>query len=151
MKKILLSQGKVAVVDDEDFEHINQFNWCYSNQGYAVRHEQGHHQGLLLMHRIILPPPDEMEIDHINHNGLDNQKNNLRICTRSQNLQNRFIFKNNSSGYKGIYPDRNKWRVQIRINKIKINLGSFSSPHEAALAYDKAAKELFGVFAKTNF
>jgi hypothetical protein len=97
-----------------------------------------------------------METDHINHNGLDNRKTNLRICTTSQNAQNRPKDTRNISGYKGVGRCMSRgcnyeWRAEIKINGKKIHLGLFHSPEKAALAYDKAARNLFGEFALTNF
>jgi len=105
------------------------------------------------MHRVILDAPMNMLVDHINGNGLDNRRENLRICTNTENLRNRGKDRDNTSGYKGVVIKKGekKFRAQIRVNQKTIHLGSFSTPEEAARAYDDAAREYFGEFAWTNF
>lgn len=105
------------------------------------------------MHREIMQTPMELQTDHINGNKLDNRKENLRICTCSENQHNKKIYKNNLSGYKGVYFDKanNCWRALIRINGKKIYLGTFYASKDAAKAYDIAAKKYFGEFAVFNF
>ncbi len=160
MKKIELTQGKFALVDDEDFEKINQYKWYFFIGKYAVKNiTYNKKQKHLLMHRFIMNCPDGLEIDHINNNGLDNQKKNLRVVTRQQNMMNRTKSKNKSSIYKGVYIRtiyyKNKtykyWKTSIKLNQQAINLGTFPTEHLAAMAYDIWAIELFGKFAKTNF
>jgi hypothetical protein len=152
MKEIELTQGYVAIVDDEDYEYLSQWKWFASRNAtgryYAVRNE-GKNQ--IRMHREILKAPKGMEVDHINTNTLFNVKKNLRICTRAENAKNLSKPKNNTSGYKGVSRDRRKWKAYIGLNNKKIHIGMFSSPKEAARAYDEKAKELFGKFAKLNF
>jgi len=94
-----------------------------------------------------------MQTDHKNKDGLDNRKSNLRTCCKSQNMSNRKIQLNNTSGYKGVYWHKyaRKWMASIKVNKKPIYLGLFVDPIEAALAYDKNAVEKFGEFADTNF
>jgi hypothetical protein len=165
MKEIKLTQGKFTQVDDEDYEYLNQFKWCAVKGGktfYAQR------SVILInklkrstrMHNIIMNTPENFEIDHIDHNGLNNQRNNMRICTHSENQMNRTIQKNNKTGFVGVsirkYIDshnikRDKISAFIGHNNKMINLGSFKSEKEAAIAYDKAAKELYGGFANLNF
>ena len=97
-KSIPLTQGKFALVDDEDFEKLNQNVWLFCN-GYAARGvNRFPRRRLLYMHRIILNPPEGFDVDHISHNSLDNRKENLRICSRTENQRNRIIGKNNTSG-----------------------------------------------------
>jgi hypothetical protein len=145
MKEILLSQGKVALVDDNDFEWLNQWNWCIS-QGYAVRHKNPSSMG-----RLILDAPDGMQVDHKNGDPLDNRRENLRLATQADNQHNRAKFKTNKSGYKGVDFHCKKWRAQIKVDNVKIYLGTFETAEEAACAYDDAAKSYFGRFANTNF
>jgi hypothetical protein len=160
MKEIKLTQGKVALVDDEDFEYLNQFKWHAKkgcNTFYAKRSIKG---STLSMHSLIMKPPHGFEIDHKDLNGLNNQKDNLRICTRSQNQANRKKAKGNSRylgvcRLKGEIYNGKKYRDTIiaTINKDNklIYLGSFKTEEEAAIAYDIAAKKLHGEFAYLNF
>jgi len=152
-KKIPLTQGKFAIVDDEDYEWLSQWKWAYhpTGTGYAIRFIQvaGKQKGVL-MHRMILDVPHDMETDHINHNGLDNRRTNLRICSHAENMANKRKYKNNTSGYIGVYWDkeRGQWRAQIQGHGI--HLGRFNDVKEAARAYDRAASELHGEFALLN-
>lgn len=149
MKKILLNNNNYAIVDDEDFEFLNKFNWHKSETGYAVRCEK---RKTIRMHRLIVNCPDDMLVDHINGNRLDNRKQNLRICTFNENIRNRKKHKNNSSGYKGVSYHKGKKKFQCRIsyNGIRINLGNYECAKEAAIAYNKKAVELYGEFALLN-
>ena len=159
MKEILLTQGKVALVDDEDFERINQHKWyAYNNHGYQwyARREIKKPNGkrtTQCMHRVIMKVKKGQELDHRNHDGLDNRKCNLRICTRAQNSMNRKKQRETSSRYKGVdwLKQRNKWRARIKVNQKSIHLGCFLLEPDAAKAYDAKAKELFGEFAYFNF
>ena len=156
MKKIRLSQNKFALIDDEDFEELNKHEWyvCKDRKFlYAVRDvRSGIKRILVRMHREIMKPPENMQIDHINHNGLDNRKSNLRVCTNSQNQYNQKIRKNLTSGCKGVSwkKQTKRWMAHIGINRTKKHLGYYSSEKEAAIAYNNAAKELFGDFALLN-
>lgn len=153
MKEIKLTQGKVALVDDDDFEYLNQWKWFY-HQKYAERYlSKFSSRKLLLMHRVIINTPDGMETDHINNNGLDNRKYNLRICSKSENQHNSKIRKNNTSGYKGVTWSKShkKWQAQLSMNRIKKYLGCFNKSVDAAIAYDNAAIKFYGNFACTNF
>ena len=106
------------------------------------------------MHREVCKVADDMLVDHINHNGLDNRKANLRPATWAQNIRNRKkYFDKSRSRYKGLVWDRysNKWRARICLNRTQIQLGSFDDEIEAAKAYDRAAKKYHGEFASLNF
>ncbi|MFH1739786.1 MAG: AP2 domain-containing protein [bacterium] len=157
MKEIQLTHGKVAMVDDEDFESLNQHKWHTADRGmwfYARRTitmESGR-RIKVLMHRQIIQTPAGMDTDHIDGNGLNNQRENLRNCTRSQNQWNSRINANNTSGAKGVswYKSRNVWVSHIGVNGKRKTLGYFADTKTAALAYDNAAREYFGEFAKTN-
>lgn len=154
MKKIPLTQGKVALVDDGNFEYLSQFKWHAAKDKhifYAKRNitRADGSQRTLKLHQVILPPKKGFITDHENGDGLDCQKQNLRYATRLQNARNRITHVKRKTGkYKGVYWDRNKWRVII---KRKISIGRFDSEVEAAKAYDSAAKKLFGKFACLNF
>lgn len=157
MKEIKLTQGKVALVDDEDYEWLNGFKW-YAQKGrdtfYAGRAIRV--KGKLTtqqMHTLIMGDnPLKLDIDHIKGNGLDNQRHMLRFCTRQQNLMNRKPNKNCSSVYKGVYWNKGegKWRAHIRINRKSVHLGYFHVELNAAKAYDMAAIKYFGEFARLN-
>lgn len=151
-KEIKLTQGKYALVDDDDFEWLSKYKWCYCNR-YAIRQPSRKlgKRKLIQMHKEIMNTPDNLNTDHINGNGLDNRKCNLRICTHQQNLFNQKRRSNNVSGYKGIRPDKYGWEAVIGYNYKTITLGIYATPEEAAQAYDKKAIKLFGNFAKLNF
>jgi hypothetical protein len=160
MKRISLTQGKYALVDDSDYEWLNQYKWYAIkdyNTWYAVRHitKPDGKQTLISMHRFILGLEygDLREGDHKNHNGLDNRQDNLRICTGSQNQYNANPHKNCSSVFKGIYWNKisNKWHTRISIRGQQRNLGYFNNEIKAAKAYDEAARKYFGEFANLNF
>lgn len=158
-KEIPLTQGKVALVDEADYDQLSRFKWCASKEHgpwYAVRriYSRSGKKIMQRMHRQILglQPGDKRQCDHVNHNGLDNQRHNLRICTCSQNHQNR-ISKHGTSRFKGVSWDkeRQRWSVQIKVREKSLHPGRFKSEIEAAKAYDEAAKKHFGEFARTNF
>lgn len=152
MKEILLTQGKFALVDDEDFDSLNQYKWFY-NSGYAVRWQTKTKK--IFMHRVVLNITEsykEKEVDHISGNGIDNRKENLRVIAHGQNSKNRKIPNNNSTGYKGVHyqKDVSKYVAYITANKVRIYLGLFLNKEDAALAYNKAALEHHGEFAQLN-
>lgn len=156
MKKIPLTRGLFAKVDDEDYDALAKFKWYSQRKGnkfYAARNSHGGRKRpsprILYMHRIIMGSPDGLEVDHKNLDTLNNQKSNLRICTHAQNSQNRPVKKNNKIGIKGVFWHINKWQVKIQVNKKEYNVGRFSSLKEAKRAYKKKAMELHGEFART--
>ena len=154
LKQIDVSTDKFpntfALVDDIDYKHLIKWKWhrtpkaihSYSKKGVVWEH--------ISMHRMIMKPPIEMQVDHINRDTLDNRRCNLRICTHQENLFNQGPYSNKQ--YKGVCKrkDYNKWRSRIRINKKLINLGDYNTPIEAAKAYNCAARILFGEFAYQN-
>jgi hypothetical protein len=158
MKTIPLTQGKVALVDDADFGYLNQWSWqaqkCVNKCGeiwYAYRsdHSSGK-KHCILMHRELIDCPI---VDHRDLDGLNNQRSNLRPCTKSQNAANSRKQLGSVSRYKGVHWDRDneKWRTQILVNRQKHHLGRFDDETIAGLVYDIAALAYFGEFAKTNF
>lgn len=152
-RKIPLTKGKFALVDDEDYEYLNQFKWHYSSTGYAVRDIQKNGKRTSQrMHRIVNQTPDGMQTDHRNHNTLDNRKDNLRTCTALQNNKHGTSRKNSTSKYLGVHWDKKsrKWRANIRVNRILIHLGYYDSEEDAALFYNKAAEKYHGEFASLN-
>lgn len=159
-RKIPLTQGKYAIVDPEDYEKLSKYKW------YAIRSKRGFYAGrsagtnrhgigqkTVRMHHAVLKAPEGTFVDHINHNGLDNRKSNLRICTMQQNSWNMRKQKGNcTSQYKGVTrrKDIGRWEARITCNAKKISIGFFDDEKAAAMAYDVKAKELFGEFAAPN-
>jgi hypothetical protein len=158
MKLIKLTRGFSATVDDDDFEILNQWRW-FATTGhritYAARRIQVFpgKQQKIWMHRQILGAVSGEDVDHKNNNGVDNQKHNLRKCSRAENIRNSRRARNNVSGFKGVSWSvaSRKWRTVIRINNTQCSLGVFSNLMAAARAYDAAAKKHFGEFACLNF
>jgi hypothetical protein len=153
-RTIPLTCGLSAIVDSSDYDELNSWNWHSSRCGvkvYAKRNNPGGTSGIT-MHQQLVATTEGHEVDHINGNGLDNRRCNLRPVTRSQNNQNRQPRRNASSRFKGVSWDRKHrfWEASIG-NNGKIRLGYFASEEEAAMAYDAKAKELFGEFARLNF
>lgn len=156
MKQIFLSQGKFAIVDDEDYEFLNQWNWTaikHRNTFYALRKIRIKGQSVrknIHMHRLVLRAPDDMQVDHINGNALDNRKKNLRLVTPQQNSMNRAVTSNNSSGCTGVHFHRHlkKWIAKIRKNKKAVHLGVFEKREDAISARREAEKQYFGEFAR---
>lgn len=159
VREIKLTKGKVALVDEEDFDILSQFNWIYNPKGYAyasigyrVNGERRKRYKKIYMHRMILNPPPNMKVDHIDGNGLNNTRANLRIVTQGQNVINKRNQSNNSSGYKGVYwnKQRQKWHVRVFKNRKCLYSGFFDSVHEAGKAYNQQALKIHGEFAKLN-
>lgn len=161
-KKIPLSgkygKGKFALVDDEDFERVSQHRWhcrpC-ANTEYAlssIRQPQTHKFVKVHLHRFILDAQSGQIVDHINGNGLDDRRSNLRFVSSAQNNMNRRPQRNASSPYKGvaISSDGNRWCAFIGVDRQLLHLGSFETQKEAAIAYNEAAKQHFGKFARLN-
>ena len=145
MKEIPLTRGQFALVDDEDYEYLNQWKW-YAFTGretyYAVRqltyYDNGKRkQKMIRMHRVIMNNPIGLDVDHIDHNGLNNCRYNLRSVTERENCLNRR--RPNKTGYYGIFKDCNKYYSSIYKNGKKQRLGSFDTALEAHEAYKKAA------------
>lgn len=135
------------LIDTEDVSKCNKYKWCRGAGGYAISP-----RNRLLMSYLILDKQPEfgLYIDHVNQNKLDNRKSNLRICTNSENNCNKDKQSRNSSGYKGVYKQDIKWKAEITKDGVYYSLGRFNTPEEAALVYNKAAKELHGKFAVLN-
>lgn len=158
MKEIQLTQGKVALVDDEDFERLNKWSWSTQkgpNTYYAFRRQVINGKSVKIwMHRFVSGITDKnILVDHRNRNGLNNQKFNLRIACKSQNSSNRRSSKNSTSVYLGVtwHKAANKWLAKIRKNGKVKHLGVFKCEIEAAKTYDKHAIEIHGEFANLNF
>jgi hypothetical protein len=160
MKSIILPHNMAAIVDDEYYDILSKNKWCLS-RGYANRKIYNNGNGkqtTIYMHRVVIELSGRKvlpgtEIDHISQDKLDNRKDNLRIITHSQNVQNRKVFRNNTSGYKGVSWNiqSKKWQSHITVGGILKNLGNFDNILDAAMAYDIAAKKLHKEFAVVNF
>ena len=148
----MLSQGKFALVSPEDYEFIMKWKWCFNGK-YAVRIDG---RKTVWMHRVIAERMglkiDDKEVDHRNHNGIDNRRENLRSATHADNQHNRPLSKRNTSGFKGVSwnKHRKKWVAHIKFNRKKIHLGYFTNKRKAAREYNRAAIKYFGKFAYLN-
>ena len=160
MKEIQLTQGKTALVDDEDYEELNKYKWFVCKCGphfYASREGKMVNRKrfpMIRMHREIMKPPEGLKVDHINMDTLNNQRDNLRLCTHQQNLRNRKSCKGSTSRFKGVCWDksRTKWMATIKVDVGQQKyLGRHDSEVVAARAYNNAAINLFGDFARLNF
>lgn len=157
MKEIKLTQGKCAIVDDEDYEILNAFRWyawCYAGLWYAKRNFWVNGKcKTVYMHRKILNAQQGIEIDHRNGNGLDNRKENLRLCTHRQNMCNKKQpRKGNKLGIKGVYWNKEckKFRAKIQSNGKTIHLGLFNVLDDADIAYRRAELKYFGEFTRES-
>jgi hypothetical protein len=151
---VTLTRGYEAIIDAADVPLVEGCNWCVMGNKqwlYAMRNivnKQTGKPGVVLMHRVIMGDPDGLYIDHIDGNGINNQRLNLRLATHAENLRNQRIGKNNTSGFKGVTKSRSKWRAGIRANYIKYNLGCFDTPEAAHAAYVAASAVLHGEFGR---
>lgn len=156
MKKLSIrNTDKYALVDDDVFETLSKYKWYLRNGKYAVRHTYGKNNKMVLLHREIMKIDNDLQIDHINGDGLDNRKVNLRACSVSENGFNRGKAKHNTSGFKGVFRNKRKkkgesWLAQITIKKQQIYLGFFNRKEDAAKAYNMAALKYQGSFAQLN-
>lgn len=162
MTKIPLTMGLVALIDDEDAERVMAFKWtaaasparkgkCYA---YRMQRDAAKKQRAILLHRFIMNAPSGLDVDHKDNDGLNCQKSNMRLATRSQNNQN--MIPHGASGFKGVYlhsahQRKKRFQAKIKIDQKDISLGYYATAEEAARAYDKKAAVLFGEFARLNF
>ena len=171
MKVIHLTRGKISLIDNEDYEKVNQYKWYASpapgdtfyakrkiwipNNGHLTKQgkyiKNGQYKSISL-HRFIINAPYNKEVDHIDGDGLNNRRNNLRLCNHMENMRNVPVRKTSKSGLKGVTwcKQTNKWRVVIQDNKKYIHVGRFIEIEDAIKAYNNKAKELFGEFAYQN-
>lgn len=158
MIEVQLTQGKIALVDDEDYILVSGISWqpnygphTYYARGMLSRTLNNGKQKAISMHRLIMDAKPGQQVDHINGNGWDNRRENLRFATNRQNQGNQRIRKFSSS-YKGVclHKRTNRWYANIKLSGKTKYLGSYASEEAAAKAYNKAAKEFFGEFAKLN-
>ncbi|MHB1266985.1 MAG: AP2 domain-containing protein [Acidithiobacillus ferriphilus] len=153
--EIPLTQGQVALIDDEDYELVSQYKRCvtkYGNNFYAVTniYSCGYKRTTIRIHRLVMNAKPGELVDHINHHTLDNRKSELRLCTHFQNHHNSGKYANNKSGFKGVSwcKRKSKWRASIMANGKHLHLGYFIDPEEAYKAYCEAALELHREFAR---
>lgn len=151
------SKFSVAIIDKEDLDKIKKYRWSVmkgNNTLYAqAKYKNGGRTTYLLMHRLIMDAKKGQEVDHRYRHGLDNRKENLRLCTRQQNRFNSKSQKGCTSLYKGVswHEATKKWQVYLCVDYKNKNLGSFDSQEDAAIRYDEAAKKNHGKFARLNF
>lgn len=150
-----LTRGKVAIVDEADFEIAASRKWYAAETAggrfYAASKPKG---GIVYLHRLILGAPSNVTVDHVNGDTLDNRRANLRIATHSQNMRNSHVRRDNTTGFKGVWaPTKSspKFKAYIGTAPHRRYLGRFESAADAARAYDAAASELYGEFAWLNF
>jgi hypothetical protein len=152
-RQVPLTRGLVALVDETDWPVVSQFKWRPyrgTSTWYAIADIDGHR---VRMHRLILKPPDDVLVDHRNHNGLDNTRRNIRPCNNQQNVMNARAKRRGTSRFKGVcwHKASGKWSAEIFYNEQKWHLGLFVNEEDAARSYDRKAAELFGQFAYLNF
>lgn len=155
-QRVPLTQGKHALVDDEDHRWISNYQWYYGSGGYPCRGVDVGNDNIIivLMHRLILRVREGVKVDHINGDTCDNRRENLRIADDSQNQANRQkLRKRKSSQYKGVHRSHSgkRWTARIGVRGSKHHLGTFIDEEEAARAYDSAAAYYFGEYAYLNF
>ncbi len=150
MKQIYLTQNQITLVDDKDFEELNQYKWYFTAQGYAARDTRVNGKRVqILMHRLLLNPPKGLFTDHKDKDKLNNQRNNLRVATKAQNGWNVNPRKRNKSGHLGVYFfKRDKtWQAQLTYLGKRIHLGYFKEIEDAIKARKLASKRYYGVFS----
>lgn len=160
VKEVPLTQGKVALIDDEDYETVIARR-CYArkqrNVWYAETTIWSDSRGRYVtvkLHTLLMgPPEDGKSVDHVDGDGLNNQRRNLRWATRSEQRANSATCRTSRSGFKGVYWEhrRQHWCSRLTVNNVVHYLGSYANVEDAARAYDTRAREIFGEFARPNF
>ncbi len=151
MKELILTRGKVALVDDRDYERLLPFAWYALKTEWAFYAAYHGPLGSFYMHRLILNAPKGVKVDHRDGNGLNNQRFNLRLAPYSGNHANSKPHRDNQCGFKGVFMQDGKyWRARIQNRGKPYHVGYFPTAIDAARAYDKKAIQIFGEFAKTN-
>lgn len=154
---VQLSQGKHALISDEDAERVLAHKWSYHGQGYACRGVHYYVDGkrkthIVLLHRFIVDAPPTMDVDHRNGDGLDCRRDNIRVATRVQNIANSGPRPGHASQYKGVQRRKNgRWFASIVLSGKTRYLGTYDCEEEAARVYDVAALAAWGEFAYINF
>lgn len=150
-RQLLLLRGQIALVDDADYPDLRIHRWRLNSKGYVIRSfSYDGVEKVVTLHRQIMQPPPDLVVDHIDHDKLNNTRDNLRLITRQQNQMYRRRFKNNSTGFKGVSCHGSRWQARIHYDGQTIYLGDHDDLKTAALAYDCAARQLFGEFALLN-
>lgn len=155
--RIKLTQGFYAIVDNSDFDWLNSFKWCYI-QGYARKRIPGMNR-TIGMHELITHKPKGKEVDHINGDKLDNRRCNLRVCSKSENMINVSVHRDNLSGYKGVTFRKKLYELtgikhymaRVSYKGKQFHVGSFKNPIHAAMARDICAKDNLGEYVNLNF
>jgi hypothetical protein len=157
VKRISLTQGQFAVVDDADYEVLIQWKWqavwrpgtrsFYAKRRIELPRTDRRRSYTMYMARQIMGNPPGKDVDHRNHDTLDNRRLNLRVATHQENLLNKRPYFRNMSGYKGVCAARNRWRAEICLNGHRRRLGHFDTPELAHAAYVRAARKYHGEFA----
>lgn len=153
MRAIPLTQGKYALVDDEDYERVSQFKWTAkeATQGctwYAYRRARGRS---IHLHRFILDAPANLHVDHKNHDGLDCRKNNMRLATPLQSTWNRRQRSDSRMQFKGVVRMKGKYTPKVYVGEHQVYFGTYNNQEDAARVYDAVVTRLRGEFAHTNF
>ena len=156
MKEIKIKPCGSALVDDDDYERLNQYKWYLSQHRYSCHvarsewDDERKRNVTVYMHQDVIGKKEGFEIDHVNGNGLDNRRSNLRHCSRSQNQMN-CSSRDRKSKYKGVYATRHgRWIAQLCFNRNHFYVGTYETEEAAAIAYNKIATEKYGEFAKLN-
>lgn len=152
MKKIKLTQGKFALVDDQDFESLNKFKWHFERYARRTTNLLGKHTNWRMHWSVIGKPLKGLEVDHINGDKLDNRRENLRVVTSRQNQCNTGKYRNNTSGYKGVHWQKRskRWETKIKIYGYTKYLGTFLTKEEAYKVYCEANKKYHGEYGRTT-
>jgi hypothetical protein len=147
VKQIPLKHGLFALVDDDMYDYLIQWNWRAERGEYAIRTE---HRKRVWMHRVITNAPEGMEVDHRDGNGLNNRRGNLRICTKSQNMHNTPKRKDGKNKYRGVHfrSDIGKYEARISVDKSRYYLGVYDTAEDAAEVYNKVSKKYLGEFRR---
>jgi hypothetical protein len=153
-RRIPLTRGQFTLVDDDDYAWLSQWRWNLSSANprlaYACRSfKRGGQWQTVRMHRLILDAPDGVFVDHANGDKLDNRRSNIRLCTMADNMRN--VPRTKPGSYRGVHKHSRRWRAMISIGENRVRLGSFATELEAAIAYDRMAREHHGEFAVLNF
>lgn len=150
MTTLELTQDRFAIVDEDLYQELSKHKWYYDAHNKCASRRDIKTKKIVKLHRVITNPTKGFEVDHINGNGLDNRRENLRIVTHHQNCMNTKRQRNNTSGFKGITWDKQmkKWRARISVNRKPVLLGLFKNKFEAALVYEQAATRYFGEFKR---